>query len=108
VSLDNFQVTRQVEFPASALPETEAITDSETPTNYSVLSKDGQTLYFSSGWDVWGYDAKARQVSGPYLSDTAVRGLALSADSQRLFVATAEQPLIIDLAESNKLGLNSN
>jgi hypothetical protein len=108
VSLDDFQVTRQVEFPASALPETEAITDSETPTNYSVLAKDGQTLYFSSGWDVWSYDTKAHQVSGPYLSDTAVRGLALSADSQRLFVATTEQPLLIDLAEGDKLSLSSN
>jgi hypothetical protein len=64
-------------------------------------------LYFSSGWDVWGYDLESRQVSGPYLSHTSIRGLGLSADNQRLYVATDKQPLVLDLANEGALSFKA-
>jgi hypothetical protein len=103
VSLDTFQVTRQVEFAATIPLETTTASYAETPTNYSILSKDGQRLYFSGGWDVWGYNTQSHEVSGPHLSDIPIKGLGLSKEGQRLFVATDEQPLILDLAEDNAL-----
>jgi mono/diheme cytochrome c family protein len=103
VSLDSFQVTHQVKFPASAPDQP----DTSTPTNYSVLSKDGQMLYFSSGWDVWGYELESGEVSGPYLSHTPIKGLGLSTDNQRLFVATDKQPLVLDLANEGVLSFKA-
>jgi hypothetical protein len=105
VSLDTFRVVRTSEFPASTdiTPQTEP----ETPTNYSVLSKDGQMLYFSNGWDVWGYNTKSHEVNGPYLSDTPIRSLGLSEDNQRLYVATDQQPLVLDLTDSKALSFKS-
>jgi hypothetical protein len=99
VSLDNFQVIRKSEFAASASTETTPEAEPEAPTNYSVLSKDGQMLYFTSGRDVWGYNTQSGEVSGPYLSDTPIQSLGLSEDNQRLYVATDQQPLVLDLAK---------
>jgi len=99
VSLANFQVIRTSEFAAAALTETTPEAEPEAPTNYSVLSKDGQMLYFTSGRDVWRYDTQSGEVSGPYLSDTPIKSLGLSEDNQRLYVATDQQPLVLDLAK---------
>ena len=102
VSLSSYRVIGKVEFPASSPPETMANDEAATPTNYSVLSQDGQELYFSSGWDVWGYDAKTRQVHGPYLSNLPLRGLDLSGDEQHLYIALEGQsPLTLNLAQDS-------
>jgi hypothetical protein len=75
--------------------------DAETdiPTNYSLLTKDGQKLYFSSGRDVWSFDTKTKEMSGPYLSKVSIRGLGLSPEEQQLYAAIKDQsPQVIDLA----------
>ena len=96
VSLDNFEVISTENFPAS-LPSNY---HSKTPTNYSIISKDGQQLYFTGGWDVWGYNAKNGQVSGPYVSNSQIQGLGFSASEQQLYVALKEQsPISIDMIE---------
>jgi cytochrome c2 len=103
INLNEFRVTRQVKFAASPVPLWAGDANPDVPTNYSVLSPDGSTLYFSSGWDVWGYDIKAGKVNGPYLGETQVKGLGLSADGQHLYVATDRQPLIVELGKDKSL-----
>ena len=99
VSLNTFDIIRQDNFPAS-IPTEMTVEYDSTPANFSILSKDGQMLYFSSGWDVWGYDTKSRQVSGPYLSNVQIRGMGLSGDGQRLYVAIEGQsPVAIEIAK---------
>lgn len=98
INLENYRVVRQVDFPASA-PVANPVGTEEIPTNYSIMAEDGQRLYFSNGWDVWGFDISSKQVSGPYLSQSQVRGLGLSQDGRQLYVALAGQlPQVIDLA----------
>jgi len=98
ISLENYRVVRQVDFPASA-PVANPVGAEEIPTNYSIMAEDGQRFYFSNGWDVWGFDISSKQVSGPYLSQSQVRGLGLSHDGRQLYVALAGQlPQMIDLA----------
>jgi hypothetical protein len=46
-----------------------------------------------------GFDTSSKQVSGPYLSQSQVRGLGLSEDGRQLYVALAgRSPQVIDLA----------
>lgn len=101
ISLESLNVIRTVEFSAPARPETATPVNTDLPTNYSVVSKDGRMLYFSSGWDVWGYNTASAQVSGPYLSNVQIRGLGLSGDEQQLYVAFEKQaPSVIDLKQN--------
>jgi hypothetical protein len=73
------------------------------PINYAVA--DGQRVYFSGGQSVWAFDAPARTVRGLSTLDTAISGLALSADAARLFVARPDQPpLALDTASGQALG----
>jgi hypothetical protein len=60
-------------------------------------------LYFSGGWDVWGYDPNLGQVAGPYLTNAQIRGLGLSDNGQRLYIANQEaRPQVINLIELNE------
>jgi hypothetical protein len=103
ISLTDFQVKRVVEFLATGSGQV----DNDKPTNYSVVSQDGRSLYFSSGWDVWRYDTQLRQVDGPYAKGT-IQGLALSQDEQTLYVALAGHlPQKIDLQSKSALSFKS-
>lgn len=105
VSLTEFKVVRASEFTPSALPQG-WLKPADIPTNYSVLSPDVAMLYFSSGWDVWGYNPSSGQVVGPYLTGADLRGLGLSKNGRQLYLAHREaQPQIIDLADEKAISL---
>lgn len=98
VSLAEFRVTQTVEFPAMPEPEEELAANRHIPTNYAVLSNDGQQLYFSNGKGLWHYDVVAQTVDGPYLRQTPIQGIGLSQDERNLFVAVAgRSPLALSL-----------
>lgn len=100
ISLDTLNVIRMVEFSAPARPATANQIEAGLPTNYSVVSQDGRMLYFSSGWNVWGYNTASAEVSGPYLSEVQIRGLGLSGDEQQLYVAIEGQtPRALDVSQ---------
>lgn len=90
VSLNELQVVRQVRFAAG--PSAAAVYDTHAPTARCIISADGQMLYFTSGKDVWGYDAKTRKVSRRYVTDGQISGVGLSRDGQRPYVARLDRP----------------
>ena len=103
VSLTEFRVTHTAEFVPSASPKNWLTQEVDHPTNYSILSSDDAMLYFSGGWDVWGYDPNLGQVAGPYLTNAQIRGLGLSDNGQRLYIANQEaRPQVINLIELNE------
>jgi hypothetical protein len=107
VSLTSFNVVRTAKFPAASPTAVTAQTTFEIPTNYSAMSQDGNYFYFSSGWDIWGYDTQSKQVAGPYLSGLPIRGLGLSQDQQQLYIALEGQtPRVIDLKDGQELSFS--
>jgi len=96
ISLQTYEVIRQAEFTPASQTSLAADNEAEMPTNYSVISKDGQTLTFSSGQGIWQYEDG--QVNGPYLEETQIRGLGPGQDNRQLYVATdAQSPSVIAL-----------
>jgi hypothetical protein len=97
VSLESLNVIRQAKFSVISPPST----GSETgPTNYSAVTKDGRSLFFTGGWDVWHYDTVSGEVKGPYWQGEAIQGLALSRDERQLYLAIeGKSPLVIELEE---------
>jgi DNA-binding beta-propeller fold protein YncE len=91
VSLDQWQVVRQAKFAAGTFEA--AAHDMHSPTAHGVISGDGQMLYFANGKEVWSYGTQTGKVSGPYLMDGHIRGLGLSGDGQRLYVAGLDRSL---------------
>lgn len=89
VDLNMRQVVRTVKFtPSSAVKTTDH--SPQAPTSRSVVSKDGQSVYFMSGTGIWVYDASRGQVNGPYSIDTQILGLGLSSDGTQVYVAGAD------------------
>jgi cytochrome c oxidase subunit 2 len=96
ISLQTYEVMRQAEFTPAGLTTPAAGNEAEMPANSSVISNDGQTLYFSGGQGIWRY--AAGHVGGPYLEETQIRGLGLSQDDRQLYAATAgPSPIVIAL-----------
>jgi hypothetical protein len=77
------------------------LTGDEPPTgsNPSVISADGQHVYFADPQNIWDYDLAGEKVNGPYPADLAgsgsIIGLGLSPDGSRLYIARAHEPLMI-------------
>jgi WD40 repeat protein len=106
VELTTRQVVRTVKFTPSSAVKTTAY-GSQAPTSRSVVSEDGQTVYFTSGTGVWVYDAPHGQVNGPYSTDMQVLGLGLSVDGKQLYVASADETTrAIDAASIQKITTN--
>ena len=85
VDLNDIDVSRVASFSPDP-----AARSAVAPLNYAVA--DGRQVYFSGGRSVWAFDASAQTVRGLSTLDTAISGLALSADAARLFVARPDQP----------------
>jgi hypothetical protein len=101
VSLNASQVTRTVLFEPG-IPSIDYASDA--PVGRSVISADGQTLYFTSGYAIWPYATRAGRLSSPYAVEGHVLGLGLSSDGKRLYVARAAQPLLaLDAASGQPL-----
>jgi hypothetical protein len=51
----------------------------------STISRNGRTLYFSAGRDLWAYDAAYGVVRGPYATAGKIVGVGYGADDRRVF-----------------------
>ncbi len=93
VSLNTLTVTRVTTFDAGIM------TKYMPQSSRSVISKDGRTLYFSSGAVMWHYDTASGTVSEPFAISAPIIGLGVSSDGKRLFVASADRtPMVLDAA----------
>ena len=86
---------------AFATPPSE---DVQAPASGSIISRNGSTLYFSSGWDVWSYDTRADKFDGPILSGARFAEMGLSVEGAHLDLAREQLPLsVIDTATGGEL-----
>ncbi len=90
VDLDSRRVIRAVEFDRRPVA---AADDPQAQFSHSIVSGDGQTLYFANGNDVWAYDTLSGKVGERYTADAPIVGLGLSGDGKRLYIAHADQSL---------------
>ena len=87
IDLATRKVVRTVRFPAAPGA---AGTRSLTGT----ISRNGRTLYFSPGRDLWAYDAAYGVVRGPYRTDGNVVGFGFGAGDRRVHALRADGRLI--------------
>jgi hypothetical protein len=103
IDLYSRQVVRTERFanPSFAAPFRATITE---PLPQSVIAPDGLHLYFTNGWDVWQYDTIRGKVDGPFLSDALVKGLGVSSDGLRVYIAAEGKPLaVFDVRDGRRL-----
>lgn len=88
-NLQDFSVTRVTTFKGESAPA-----DLQgSVVARSLLSSDGQTLYFTSGQNVWRYDTLQRTVTGPFETSGQISGLGLNPAGDRLLVAKMDGSL---------------
>jgi hypothetical protein len=56
----------------------------------STISRNGRTLYFSAGRDLWAYDAQYGVVRGPYRTGGKIVGVGYGAGDKRVFAVRAD------------------
>lgn len=87
IDLATRKVVRTTRFPAAALPGgPRALT--------GTISRNGRTLYFSPGRDLWAYDAAYGVVRGPYRTGGAIAGFGFGAGDRRVHALRADGRLV--------------
>ncbi len=81
IDLRTRRVTRTVRFAPG--PRSAGIAG---PTLSGTISRDGGTLYFSDGRDLWAYDAAPGRVRGPYRSGGRIAGFGFGLGDRRVHV----------------------
>jgi hypothetical protein len=70
----------------------------------STISRNGRTLYFSAGRDLWAYDSAYRRVRGPYATYGKVVGVGYGAGDRRVFAVRRDgRMLAFDAATGGRL-----
>jgi hypothetical protein len=77
------RVTRVVYFHANSSPAAQS--------ELAAASRDGRTVYFTSGRALFAYDAAYHRVRGPYRIGFPVAGLTFTRDDRRLLVVSADR-----------------
>jgi hypothetical protein len=96
VDLDRSRVLRVSRFRAStAAPAQRAAT-------LSTISRNGRTLYFSAGRDLWAYDAAYGLVRGPYATNGKIVGVGYGARDRRIFAVRADGEMLAFNAATGK------
>ena len=68
------------------------------------ISRNGRTLYFSPGRDLWAYDAAYGVVRGPYRTGGAIAGFGFSFGDRRVHALRADGRLLsFDAATGEKV-----
>jgi hypothetical protein len=68
------------------------------------ISRNGRTLYFSPGRDLWAYDTAYGVVRGPYRTGGAIAGFGFAADDRRVHALRADgRMLTFDAATGAKI-----
>jgi len=62
----------------------------ERAATLSTISRNGRTLYFSAGRDLWAYDSAYGLVRGPYRTGGKIVGVGYGAQDRRVFVVRAD------------------
>lgn len=60
----------------------------------STISRNGRTMYFSAGRDLWAYDAAYRVVRGPYATGGKIIGVGYGAGDQRVFAVRKDGRMV--------------
>jgi len=85
VDLSAYEVTRAASFSPDPV-----IQSAPAPVNFGVA--DARGLYFTSGKQIWAFNAGTQQVKSLSTLNTVISGLALGPDGRQLFVARSDQP----------------
>jgi hypothetical protein len=90
------RMTRVVHFHADGYPPAQS--------ELAVSSHDGRTVYFTSGSELYAYDAAFGVVRGPYRLGTTVAGVAFTNDDRRLLVVRGDhRPLWLNAATGRRV-----
>jgi hypothetical protein len=97
IDLATRKVVRTARFPATRdLSGPSALT--------GTISRNGRTLYFSPGRDLWAYDTAAGVVRGPYRTRGAVAGFGFGLGDRRVHAVRTDGKLLsFDAATGNAL-----
>jgi hypothetical protein len=60
----------------------------------STISRNGRTMYFSAGRDLWAYDAAYGVVRGPYATGGKIIGVGYGAGDQRVFAVRKDGRMV--------------
>ncbi|MGH3071897.1 MAG: hypothetical protein ACRDNB_06460 [Gaiellaceae bacterium] len=95
IDLASRKVVRTVRFtPARGLREAASLT--------GTISRNGRTLYFSPGMNLWAYDAAYGVVRGPYRTDGAITGFGFAAGDRRVHALTASGRMLTFAAATGR------
>jgi Tol biopolymer transport system component len=91
------RVTRVAYFHTNGFPANQS--------QLAVASHDGRTVYFTSGRELFAYDAAYHTIRGAYLVGATVSGLAFTRDDRRLLVMRADhRTLWLNAATGRRVG----
>jgi hypothetical protein len=60
----------------------------------STISRNGRTLYYSSGRDLWAYDSAYSRVRGPYRTHGRVIGVGYGADDRHIYAVRRDGQML--------------
>jgi hypothetical protein len=90
------RVKRTTRFTASAGGSADRV------ATLSTISRNGRTLYYSSGRDLWAYDAAYSRVRGPYRTHGRVIGVGYGAGDRELLVVRRDGQMLAFNAATGK------
>ncbi len=64
------------------------------PATLSTISRNGRTMYFSAGRDLWAYDSAYGVVRGPYETGGKVVGVGYGAGDERVFAVRKDGHMV--------------
>lgn len=64
------------------------------PATLSTISRNGRTMYFSAGRDLWAYDSAYGVVRGPYATGGKVVGVGYGARDERVFAVRKDGHMV--------------
>ncbi len=100
VSLDTRSVTRTVQFTPHVDPAAVTST-SDSPLEASVVSKDGQRLFFADRNEIWAFDTRTGKVTDNYQLGPEIYALGVNESGNRLYAATPTDSVRVFIVPPN-------
>lgn len=72
------------------------------PATLSTISRNGRTMYFSAGRDLWAYDSAYGVVRGPYATGGKIVGVGYGAGDERVFAVRKDGHMVAFRASSGE------
>jgi hypothetical protein len=89
IDLAPLRVVRETRFKPSA-----GLASSSRAATLSTISRNGRTLYFSAGRDLWAYDTAYKRVRGPYPSHGRVIGVGYGTGDRQVFAVRRDSRML--------------